>query len=48
MTEHLLDRAEIRAAFQEVGGEGMTQRVGMHAGLCRRVAGPDAEPASDV
>ena len=48
MTEHLLDRAQVRAAVQEVGREGMSQRVRVHAGLRRGVTRPDAQAAPDV
>jgi len=30
MSQELLDRAQIAAAFNEMGGEGMPQRVGSH------------------
>src|SRR6476661_8380875 len=45
MPKHLLDRAEIGPPFQEVGGEGMSQRVGAHV---PRDAGPLHMAAQDL
>src|SRR3954447_14637052 len=48
MTEQLLDRAQVGATLQQVGREGMAQRVRMDRSLDRGVACPDAQAAPDV
>ena len=48
MTEQLLDRAQVGAAFEQVGGEAVAERVGRDAAGQRRLANPEAEPPGDV
>ena len=45
MAEHLLDRAQVGAALEEVGGERVAQKVRVDA--LRVEAGRGGEPAQD-
>ena len=45
MAEHLLHRAQVRSAFDEVRRKGMEQRVGGDAGREPRTSGGELDPA---
>src|SRR3954465_9231425 len=48
MSEHLLDRAQVRTAVQEMGRERVTQRVWMDPALQRCMPRPHAQATADV
>ena len=48
MAEKLLDRAQIGAALEQVGSEGVPQRVGRDAGPDRRIADPAPQAAAHI
>ena len=48
MAEQLLDRSQVRPALEQVGGEGVAQRVGRDAAGDSRVSHPELEPATQV
>ena len=48
MAEQLLDRAQVRAALQQVRRERVAQGVRVDAALERGVPRPDAQPAAHV
>src|SRR3954471_24165668 len=48
VTQHLLDRPQVRTALEEMGGEGMTQGVRVYARLRRGVARPYAQAPPDI
>src|SRR4051812_21640502 len=48
VSQQLLDGPQVRPALQQVGGEGVPERVRVHAGLGGGVARPDPQAAPDV
>jgi hypothetical protein len=46
--EQFLDRAQVRAPLEQVGGEGMAEGVRRDASREGRLADPALEPAADV
>src|SRR6266576_2646098 len=48
MAEHLLDGPQVRAAVEQVRGEGVAEGMRMDTSLYGRVPRPDAQPPPDV
>ncbi len=48
MSEQLLDRAQIRAAVEEMGREGVSQGVRVHGAAQTGELGPDAKASTNV